>query len=145
MRKILLLSALVLAFSCDRPQPEQGLPNTAWVVSNMNLEMTEPIEFGPLTPTLIFNQNNADIAGNTGCNSFFGTYVVSGDSLQLNIVGQSMALCPNSEIEQHYLDALKNVATYKIEEGGLVLYNADNKPVASFIPMDYPEVPTDNK
>lgn len=69
------------------------------------------------------------------CNNYFTAYTADGANLTFDIVGATMMMCesPLSEIEAAYFAALPNVATFAIEDGMLMLFDANGNVMAGFV------------
>lgn len=63
------------------------------------------------------------VQGESGCNSFSGGYELSGDSLTFGPLASTMMACeqPQSDVEAAVLAGLEATATFRVEEGRLVL------------------------
>lgn len=75
-------------------------------------------------PSLNFNFKTNRVNGNTGCNSFGGTFVVKGQSLNFsrNMISTKMA-CPGYN-EKTFVDNLLETNRYEIKQGVLqLMYN----------------------
>lgn len=73
--------------------------------------------------------------GSAGCNRYFGSYSVVGEKLTIvQPIGATMKLCPPPvmEQEQAYLDLLKQVNTYHIDDQTLVLLDQAQQPVLKY-------------
>lgn len=74
--------------------------------------------------TLEFSQDR--VGGQTGCNSFGGTYTLKGNTLRLSPLIQTLMACPDEAIhrlERAYLQALGQVQMYSLEGSALRLKN----------------------
>jgi heat shock protein HslJ len=74
--------------------------------------------------------------GNGGCNAFFGSYELDGDSLMFaGEVGSTLAICaePVQSVEDAYLPALGAVASWAISGDQLSLSDASGAEVLTFI------------
>ncbi len=87
----------------------------------------------PRYPYLIFEKENNRVIGNGGCNGLSGSFELKGkDSLEVSHVATTQMACPNLELEQQFLDVLKNVKRYYLEENILILSNESNDINAKF-------------
>ncbi len=75
-------------------------------------------------PTLSFNLSQNRVTGNTGCNSFSGTFMLKGDELSFSHNGISTKMaCPGYN-EKAFLDNLLKTNRYQIKNGVLqLMYN----------------------
>ncbi len=75
-------------------------------------------------PTLKFDLKTNRVSGNTGCNSFGGSFMIKGSALSFspNMISTRMA-CPGYN-EKAFLDNLIKTNRYEIKEGVLqLMYN----------------------
>jgi len=72
----------------------------------------------------IYLQQDGDkLSGSDGCNRFFGSYDLSGTSLEFHSVAQTMMACQGSFTgrEAEFMDALKLVTSYQMSGDALQL------------------------
>lgn len=89
------------------------------------------------TITLNFGDVN-DINGNSGCNSYSGSYSVNGSTLQIRGVISTGALC-GAEIdqqEQSYLSTLPSAGSYDLQGGQLVIRDLSGAEILRYNPAD---------
>ncbi len=69
---------------------------------------------------------DGEIKGSAGCNRYFGTYQIDGQSLILGDIASTMMICPEAVMSQEhtYLTDLAQVTTFQIKEETLSLYDA---------------------
>jgi heat shock protein HslJ len=82
----------------------------------------------------IYLQEDGDkLSGSDGCNRFFGSYDLSGSSLQFHSVAQTMMACRGAftEREPEFVDALKLAASYRIS-GNVLQLKLDDRVLARF-------------
>lgn len=75
--------------------------------------------------------NVIEVAGNAGCNSYFGSYTVSEDRIYLGIIGSTAMACLEPEgimnQEGDYLRNLAEAHSYQVEDQVLSISNADGE------------------
>jgi heat shock protein HslJ len=73
--------------------------------------------------------------GSAGCNTFFGPYQTSGNSLTIGPLASTRMACdpPIMQQEAAYLAALQNTAQYQFESDQLVLRDATGATQATFV------------
>ena len=80
-----------------------------------------------------FDDDGRVISGYGWCNTFEGEYEFLGDDKvrfgEMISMGKN---CPDSTIEQQFLNVFKAVNTYHVENGVLSLSRGDNEPVVKF-------------
>ena len=74
------------------------------------------------------------VAGSAGCNQYTASYTVDGDALEIGTVASTNMACPPpaDRVEREYLAALERVAGWQMDDGELVLSNADGKELLRF-------------
>lgn len=85
--------------------------------ANSKMELPEKL------PTLILSDDKS-FNGYTGCNSMFGEYEVSGDSMQFDKIGSTRRYCGEKNPESTFMKALSNSARYKRTGRKIYFYNA---------------------
>lgn len=65
--------------------------------------------------------NDSQMAGDTGCNRFFGNFTASDDKLEFNNVGSTRMMCPQMQFESAFLSTIENTASYNVSKNQLVL------------------------
>lgn len=88
--------------------------------------------------TLKFEEGK--LGGNSGCNSYFGSYQVSGDQVTVSEIGSTMMFCsePEGVMDQEaaYLAALGKAAGYQVSAGRLIISDAAGKEILVFAPLE---------
>ena len=119
----MILATLMVACNSANPSAmseEEALTATTWKLTA--IDKREPIE-APNEITLTFN--DGQVSGNSGCNSFGGSYSVNGDKIQFSQLASTMMACMQPEgimeQEQVILQYLNQAQTYRFEDGRLVL------------------------
>ena len=107
-----------------------------WTLSTL---AGEPVPEGVETTLFL---SGGEVVGNAGCNSYFGSYELSDESLTFpNPFGVTQKFCegPEQVVEDVYLPLLQQTATWSIdEEGALSLADADGG-----VQLVYGEAPVD--
>lgn len=105
------------------------LQATAWRAATI---ASEPVAEG-VEITLAINAENR-VSGRGGCNRYFGTAGIDGDSISLDGLGSTRMACPEPAMgeEQRYFAALERAASWRISGDTLYLDDTDGVPVASF-------------
>jgi heat shock protein HslJ len=75
------------------------------------------------SPTMIFEKEDTKVAGFAGCNNYFSTYTVSGNTLSLGPAGATRKLCPDMSVENAFFKNLPNIARFEIVKKELYLYD----------------------
>lgn len=108
-----------------------------WDLVEMNEEKIALAD-GITTPFIGFDQKEARIYGNAGCNSFFGTIVTDSTQANLNSIsfdnmGSTKMLCENMELEDEFLMTLGLVQTIEYNGEELQLKNNADRTILRFI------------
>jgi heat shock protein HslJ len=127
------LPGLVFAQDDDAAASPEGVE---WTLTTL---AGEPVPEGVETTLLL---SGGEAVGNAGCNSYFGSYELDGDSLTFpDPFGVTRMFCegPQMEVEDAYLPLLQATATWSIDdEGALSLADADGA-----VQLVYAEAPVD--
>ena len=85
--------------------------------------------------TLFFGEDNK-AGGNASCNTYSGTYKVTGSSLTFEQMMSTMMACEPAinEQEQSYLKVLGETKSYEVTGGNLTLKDASGNALAVFAP-----------
>ena len=69
------------------------------------------------------------VRGNTGCNSFFGSYALDLYALSFSDIGNTEMACdqPIMDVENAFLNALRNTGSYGLENSMLTLYSKTDR------------------
>lgn len=118
-RLVALALAAVVASSCARAQAP--LAGSEW----------RPLEIAgvavPAEPEMFVRfEGEGKLAGNGGCNGFFGTYRVDGDAIEIGPIGATRRACetPVMDLEIHLFDALAKSVSYARDRIALELMDA---------------------
>ena len=120
MKTIPALMILLLAAGCgggSNQADADPLAGTAWSLAQLAQEVV-PAE---VTVTARFDEGR--IGGKAGCNQYFASYEVKGDSLRIGPAGATKMMCPEPQmaVEDAFLAALQDVRTFKLVKGRLQL------------------------
>jgi heat shock protein HslJ len=76
------------------------------------------------------------VTGNGGCNRFFGTAMLSGETLEVGPLGTTRMACPETVMNQEYrfLKALELARRYRVDDAMDLLYlsNEQGQPILRF-------------
>ncbi len=103
---------------------EIGLEDKSWVLKSYGEaeDLKDVLEDTEITAT--FNQEEGQVTGSAGCNSYFGSYEVEGDNLSIPgpIVATEMSCGEQKDTqERDYLSILQAAESYEIEDGKLTI------------------------
>lgn len=119
------------------PEPSVAtLEGTQWQLETLSSN-SAPLGAGGKPIDLVFMAEEQRAAGFSGCNRYFGSYALEGDSVAGNpltlgpLAGTMMACMEGDDLERDYLKVMSTVTAYRIENSTLLLLNAEDV-VASF-------------
>lgn len=115
-----------------------SLEDTYWALLELHGK-TITVTSNSKAPYLQLNSNKGSAYGFGGCNRFFGSYQVKGDSLSFGAMGSTRMACPEGmDQEQELFDALRTTTRYEIHGSKLLLF-AGKALVARFEARAQPE------
>jgi copper homeostasis protein (lipoprotein) len=104
------------------------LEGSRWVLVRIGAESFVPREGRP-EPYIVLQPSTKQAVGHAGCNRLAGAYRIEGSSLSFGELATTRMACPDLDTEHAFLDALDNVARWKLEDNQLVLLNERNEPL----------------
>lgn len=109
-----------------------NLENTYWRLTKLG-NTPVPAGSGARSPHLILNAEAHRAGGAGGCNGILGKYELDGDRLKFpGIAATRMACKEGMDSEKTFLNALRQVANWKIAGHTLDLLDGDGRVVAEF-------------
>lgn len=121
---------MILTFIHVEPLP---LEDTLWELTTYN--NGENAMVSVLPDTLITAEFvDGQLSGSGGCNSYFGPYEATEDTIKIGLLASTMMACaePINEQEHLYLAALESAATYQVIANRLELINTDGALAAMY-------------
>ena len=115
-----------------------SLDGTRWVLESLGANG----EDSPVIPGSILTlqfQPNGQVSGNSGCNSFGGSYEVRDSRITfLNLVSTLMACADNAvnQQESQYLQALNSAVAYELAADRLTITYGTGSGRLNFVPAD---------
>ena len=109
------------------------LDGTSWVL--MAYRKTRPISGTTITATF----EDGQVRGSAGCNSYSGSYQVSGDTITVGAVAITEMAClePEGVMEQEllFVEFLTDAQTFRLADGQLQTFRPDGEAL-TFVPQD---------
>jgi len=106
---------------CDGERNDTGLFNTTWRLSELDGKPITMAE-GQQNPFVMLEVEGNRMHGFSGCNRFFGTYLVKGEIFVFNkMAGTRMACLKGTALENGFLKAMSKTEAYRIRNGMLEL------------------------
>jgi heat shock protein HslJ len=121
----------------SRPDAAPGTSLTSVIETQWNLiELNGTAVNVPASEGQVYiylQQEGDKLSGSDGCNRFFGSYDLSGSSLQFHSVAQTLMACRGAftEHETEFIEALKLVTSYQVADNVLQL-KVDDRVLARF-------------
>jgi heat shock protein HslJ len=135
MRRLLLLVlGLFLVAGCGdedgggTPAPAPEFEGVPWIVTS---GLSAP-SWEQFAPSATFA--GGKVSGSAGCNQFKASYEVDGENLELGDIAASLMACPPlaDPVEREYLETLRAVDGWRMENGELVLVDEDGEDLLRF-------------
>jgi putative lipoprotein len=137
MKKVLLpliLIGLLFFISCNSSKVQNNagnLTSNRWDLVSISGKVLDANATKMGTPFVMFSSDNG-FNGNTGCNTFVGSYKIENGKLTLEPGAMTKMFCMDSP-EMEFLSALRQTNSYKISGGELFLLNGTTE-LMKFIP-----------
>lgn len=127
-RFVFVLATALLFFSmCSS---SKGIPvESNWVLEYIYSNGQEILPPEDHSPTLAFLKESK-IAGETGCNRFFGDYKLEGAELRFENIGSTRMMCPQMQFETSFMETISNTASYSIDNNRLALKDSAGNIIA---------------
>ena len=135
--KTLIIFILVLAVStaCSAANTDasSGLNSSAgttWVLQSYGPENSQSTALADRQVTLKFDFEQDTASGNGGCNSYSGSFSLTGDKLSFGPMMSTLMACFPEEVMQQettFNRLLSQVERYQLNQDTLVLYTADGQ------------------
>jgi heat shock protein HslJ len=116
----------------------EGPEGTTWTLDSYVNGEGQLVDVLPDTEITAEFQDG-QIRGNAGCNTYFGSYQVDGNSLSIGPVAMTEMYCFPEELmaqETDYLAALGNAASYQVAEGQLHILDAGGQTILAYSTVD---------
>lgn len=127
---LLLLLALPLAAQDSSP----SLTGTTWEW----VQTVTPVETitanNPSRYQVVFMEDGS-VAVTLDCNRGFGSYTADGQSIQVSLMGSTMAFCPEDSQADIFAQQLGNAAVYFFQDGNLFIDQAMDSGTMQFRPI----------
>ena len=104
--------------------------------NNQNQAVVSPILGSEITVNFL---EDGTVAGNAGCNDYFGSFETDGDTIAIGPLGSTRKMCPGEGImeqEALFLQALESSSTYQILGSNLGTRTADDAMAVNMMPAE---------
>ena len=130
-----LVGAATLALAaCSGAEGTASLEGTLWALESYLNADSETVDALPESGARA-EFKNGEVTGTSGCNRFFGSYEVDGNSISIGPLGSTLMACPPPLMDQEFgfMTSFQSAATYEISGDTLTMSNADGEVVVTFI------------
>lgn len=100
--------------------------DVAGLLGSWKVTQIEGIEEMKIFPTFEFSEEENRVFGFAGCNNYFATYELNGDEIKIGAAGATRKMCPDMTVEDQFLKHLDKIASYKVINGELQLFDAQD-------------------
>ncbi|MBW2937099.1 META domain-containing protein [Aureisphaera sp. CAU 1614] len=128
---LLILLTTIFVMSCDETKRVIDTAGNVQLSGNYNVTEINGNTITEKAPNIRFYALDKTIRGNTGCNSFFGSYALDLYALSFSDIGSTEMACdqPIMDVENAFLNALNNTGSYDIQNRVLTLYSKNDRTV----------------
>jgi copper homeostasis protein (lipoprotein) len=112
---------------------QDAIADRTWKLCILNGKALVLKDSASKEPDILLDGSDRRVHGHGGCNSFHGTYKVSGSKLTFSPMATTRMACPELETESSYMQALENTATFNISDDTLSLYSFNATKLAVFV------------
>ncbi|MGS0689860.1 META domain-containing protein [Shewanella sp. 0m-4] len=130
IKQSLIVASLLLGLAACQSTPQTQVEDLA-IEGTWHIESAQGQPVIDYSPAELIFDAEGNLTGNNSCNNFFGGYVLSGQSLQLQPAGSTMKACVDALMaqEQRVMQAMPKVTQAEMAKGKLVLKDADDNTV----------------
>lgn len=124
----------ILSFERIVPPSPAPFVGTTWILDSFYTADAVSSVINGITITAVFDIDGR-ITGSAGCNDYFGSYTLTGNSLSIHSIGSTKMNCPDRGImlqEQTYLASLSKAAGFTINANRMSLSDAKGTTLVSF-------------
>lgn len=124
----------ILSFERIVPPSPAPFFGTTWILDSFYTADAVSSVINGIFITAVFD-NEGRITGSAGCNDYFGSYTLAGNSLSIHSIGSTKMNCPGRGImlqEQTYLASLSKAAGFTINGNRMSLSDAKGTMLLSF-------------
>lgn len=142
---IFAIAAVAFAVvSCNNVKPvDKAQLDGYWVLKTMNGQESKTLFQGTL-PSVEFNFADSLVAGNAGCNNYFGKFTLNEkNEFAAPQLGMTMMSCPQQNAEGEFAKAMGEKSVISIDAAGLLTFTQNNKVVFQFEKGEKPVYPKD--
>ncbi|MCB8992068.1 MAG: META domain-containing protein [Ardenticatenaceae bacterium] len=114
------------------PAKNAALEGTQWTLSS--IAQNDAVVSNSIDADITMQLADGTVSGSTGCNEFFGSYTVDGQTLSLSALGLTRRACDEAhgKREQELMAAFEQVTSYRTQLDALTLLDAAGNVVMSW-------------
>lgn len=126
----ILFTAFVL-ISCDETKKVIDVAGNVQLSGAYKISSVNNTVVVENAPTFNFYALDKTIKGNTGCNDFSGNYTLDLYAISFSDIRSTEIACnpPIMDVENSFLNALRNAGSYDLENSVLTLYSKTDRSV----------------
>ena len=134
MKKVIFAIAILISFiSCDETKKVIDVAGSVQLSGTYTITKLDETTVGAKAGiTVTFAAIDKSVRGNTGCNSFFGSYNNDLYALTFSEIAMTEKACPAGNIMQNeikFANALNNTGSYNLQDNVLTLYSKTDRSV----------------
>jgi heat shock protein HslJ len=117
-----LMVVILFASACSAQKAQAGVIGITWQWVGMveTKPASQSVVPTPENYTLIL-ETDGSLNIKADCNRVNGSYTIGSSTLTIELGASTMAFCGEQSVDQKFLESLRNVASYTIENDQLVL------------------------
>ncbi|WAI01748.1 META domain-containing protein [Methanogenium organophilum] len=127
---------VLLVFERAVPPAAVPLTGTTWMLTSYNNGNEAVVSVIAGTEITLNLDEDGEIAGSAGCNTYFASYETDGNALSFGMIGSTEMFCEEPEgimaQETTYLNLLNTAAGYVIERDSLTVQDSSGKTILTF-------------
>jgi heat shock protein HslJ len=113
---------------------DESVEGETWVADELQTASGNSQPLAGTFLSVVFDDGS--LSGTSGCNTYFTSYAIDGDSIEIGVIGSTRAFCsdPTGVMDQEsaYLGLLERADHYERDGDRLVLLEGDNVLVIYF-------------
>jgi len=126
MKYLFLIIALAFTSISENPL-NMPVNDHAELMKEWKVIKMKGVEKLSTSPTMVFQEKDSKLGGFAGCNNYFSTYTLSGNTLSFRNTGTTRKMCPDMSSENTFLNLLPKIARYEVVKKELYLYDVKDE------------------
>jgi heat shock protein HslJ len=112
---------------------QDAIADRYWKLTLLNGKTIRSDETTNREPHILLSGSDRRVSGSSGCNTFHGSFKISGSKLKFSPLATTRMACPDMDTESAFLKALENTETYNVSDDTLTLYSFNAAKLAKFV------------